>query len=73
MEIKVTLPYDNVWTPLDWAKENCPSYITNDVNKESLAFINVNKESLAFISKRIYIDYFFSDEKDAVLFALKFK
>ena len=27
--MKVTLPYDPLWTPLEWAKEYCPSYITN--------------------------------------------
>ena len=32
MSITVTLPYDPVWTALAWAKENCPSYITNDVS-----------------------------------------
>ena len=29
MSAVVTLPYDPLWTPLEWAKENCPSYITN--------------------------------------------
>jgi hypothetical protein len=57
---KVTLAYDPVWRPLTWAKENCPSYITNDVHK------NTGKSGHG-----VQIDYFFSDEKDATLFTLR--
>lgn len=55
MSTVITLPYDPVWTPLTWAKEHCPSYITNDVHQDGY-----NK-----------IDYFFSDEQDAFKFALR--
>ena len=56
----VTLPYDPVWTALTWAKKNCSSYITNDVHK------NTNEPG-----RGVQIDYFFGEEKDAVLFSLK--
>ncbi len=52
---KVTLPYDPVWTALDWAKKHCPSYITNKAMDTGLW----------------QIEYFFGDEKDAVFFSLK--
>lgn len=58
--IFVTLPYDPTWKPLDWVKKNCPSYITNAVH---LAENNVHDTSR--------IDYFFSQQRDATIFALK--
>lgn len=61
MSFKVTLPYDPIWRPLDWAKEHCPSYITNVQNKTNVSFLN-----------RVYeIDYIFGEERDAVVFALR--
>lgn len=61
MSYTVTLPYDPVWRPLDWAREHCPSYITNTVNKTNVSFFN----------RKFQIDYIFGEERDAVLFALK--
>jgi hypothetical protein len=62
----VTLPYDPVWTALAWAKENCPSYITNEsVNTTRLKSIPggwVNDSSIV---------YYFSEGKDAMWFALR--
>ena len=58
--MKVTLPYDHLWRPLDWAYKNCPSYITNTLHENDQG--NFEHQ---------HIDYFFSDEKDAILFALK--
>lgn len=55
----VTLPYDPVWEPLEWAKRYCPSYITNDIHKHGNSYDN----------KRI--DYFFENEKDAMWFVLR--
>jgi hypothetical protein len=49
----VTLPYDPVWKALAWAKQHCPSYITNG------SYNNAT------------IDYFFGNEKEAVMFLLK--
>lgn len=60
MVIKVTLPYDPIWRPLEWAKENCPSYITNALHEN-------DQRDWEYLR----IDYFFSDEKDATLFALR--
>jgi len=57
---KVTLPYDPDWTPLSWAKKHCASYSTNDVHT------NTNESGIG-----VQIDYFFGEEKDAVLFSLK--
>lgn len=57
----VTLPYDPGWKALGWVKKNCPTYITNDIHYDE----NSKKEII------MKIDYFFSGEKDAVWFALK--
>lgn len=58
--MKVTLTYDIFWTPVEWAKENCPSYITNA--------LHLDEDDRPDIAK---VDYFFGSEADAVLFALK--
>ena len=55
----VTLPYDPEWRALSWAKANCPSYITNQMHPKTALLIGP------------YIDYYFSDDKDATFFALK--
>jgi hypothetical protein len=60
LSITVTIPYDVRWLALDWAKENCPSYVTNDVHCDGYNTYDINQ-----------IDYFFGDEKDAVMFKLK--
>lgn len=54
----VTLPYDPLWKPLDWAKEYCSSYITNDVHRDG-------------DNSSHKIDYFFGNEKDALMFLLR--
>lgn len=56
----ITIPYSPFWEPLTWAKEHCPSYITNDLHMDSYNTYDHTK-----------IDYHFSDEKDALMFALK--
>ena len=56
----VTIPYDVRWLALEWAKENCPSYITNDVHQDGYYTYDISK-----------IDYFFADGKDATAFALR--
>jgi len=58
---KVTLTYDPVWRALEWAKVNCPSYITNEIHQ---AVPN------NFSADNTKIDYFFSDDEDATYFAL---
>jgi hypothetical protein len=62
----VTLPYDPVWTALAWAKEHCPSYITN----ESVNTTRLKKVPGGWVADSNIV-YFFSDEKDALLFALR--
>lgn len=58
--MRVTIAYDPVWEAMTWAKEKCPSYITNDMHQDGYNTYDHTK-----------IDFFFSDEKDALLFALK--
>lgn len=56
----VTIPYDPFWEPLEWAKEHCLSYITNDMHCDGYNTYDSTK-----------IDYFFADEEDAIMFALR--
>lgn len=61
---KVVIPYDPLWEPLKWAKKHCGSeYITNTVHHE---------DGLDYIIDGTYrIDYFFTTERAAAMFALK--
>lgn len=59
--MRVVLPYDPVWRALDWAKKNCPSYITNDTIVKKYPETGYD------------IVYFFRDEEDATIFALRWK
>jgi hypothetical protein len=52
----ITIPYRPFWEPLAWVKENCSSYITNDLHQDEYD---------------TYVHYFFGDEKDALMFALR--
>ncbi len=56
----VTIPYDPFWEPLVWAKEHCPSYITKDMHQNGYNTYDHTK-----------IDYHFSDEKDGLMFLLR--
>ncbi len=56
MGITVTLPYDPNWLALNWAKNNCTSYITNKASARGVDYDIV---------------YYFSNEKDAIAFMLK--
>ncbi len=56
----ITIPYDPFWEPLVWAKEHCPSYITNDMHQNGYNAYDHTK-----------IDYHFSDEQDALMFLLR--
>ena len=47
---------ENRYEPLEWAKQHCPSYITNDA---------VQKEG------EYHYRFYFGDERDAVSFALR--
>jgi hypothetical protein len=59
MTTYVTLPFRPYREPLNWAKENCPSYISNDVHMDGYNSYDNTK-----------IDYFFGNEEDAMLFKL---
>jgi len=34
----VTLPYDPAWKALEWAKDHCPDYVTNEVHPTKHGF-----------------------------------
>lgn len=57
--MRVTLPYEQSWTALKWAKTHCSSYIGNRVNFDLMN----NREH--------YVDYFFSEEHDVIYFTLR--
>lgn len=63
MSTIVTLKYDPAWRPLDWAKKNCKSYITNDARKEQSHLVRGFRQSYS-------INYYFGNERDAFLFKL---
>jgi hypothetical protein len=67
MSIKVTLPYDPAWQPLAWAKEHCDSYITNVAHQAGL------KSAPGGWIADFCIVYYFGHERDATMFALKWK
>jgi hypothetical protein len=62
MSIHVTLPLDTLWRALEWAKANCPSYITNDMHMNGYNTYDTTK-----------IDYFFGTEQDALMFRLRWQ
>ncbi len=60
MAITITLPHDQNWAALEWAKEHCPSYITNDLHQDGYNTYDNTR-----------IDYFFGNKEEAVIFKLK--
>ena len=65
MSTAITLPYDPAWRAVEWAKQHCPSYITNE------AVPPEPRRSLSDSSNEYYIKYYFGNERDAVWFALR--
>ena len=63
----VTLPYDPDWKALEWAKEYCSSYITNKASNTT----RLKRVSSSGWVNDSSIVYYFSDEQDAVMFALR--
>ncbi len=61
MSSAVILKYDPTWKALEWAKEHCPSYISNTT---------VTKDNSIEYGTH-YIKYYFSNEKDAMWFKLR--
>jgi hypothetical protein len=62
----VTLPYDPEWKALAWAKDHCPSYITNEVRNNT----RLKKVPGGWVPNHRIV-YHFSDERDATFFALR--
>jgi hypothetical protein len=46
--------------PFKWAKEHCPSYIENRLHPDGNNTFNTAK-----------VDYFFEDDRDAIMFILR--
>lgn len=62
----ITLRYDPVWRAAEWAKKNCSGYITNRVKK-----LADRDNPAPFFMTLTVIDYYFSTEQEALLFALR--
>jgi hypothetical protein len=58
MRYTVTLPHDYEWHPGTWAKENCASYLS------STAYMKEEQIDST-------IEYHFAEEKDAMIFSLR--
>ena len=61
----VVIPYDPTWKALTWAKEYCPSYITNDRTP------GPPRPYPDHSVDDIKIRFYFGNERDATAFALK--
>lgn len=66
--MNVVLLYDPTWKALEWAKINCPSYVTNYMSSESPYNTSKANIEIGFVPKIIYV---FDDEREATLFALR--
>lgn len=59
--MQVDVPYSKANDARKWVKDNCPSYIT----------LNVKTTPDWIDNTEMYITFYFSDERDATLFALR--
>jgi len=62
----VTLPYDPTWPAVEWAKKHCPSYITNTLSNNIKLGAHTQYAGT-------YINYYFGNEQDALIFKLKWE
>lgn len=62
MSTSVILPYESTLQALQWAKQNCSSYI--DIYVHMDGFNNYDNSK---------IEYFFTDDPDALMFMLRWK
>ena len=58
MRIKVTLPHIHSWHARNWASDNCESYLSCTIYG-------------TFGTDNSFVEYYFEEEKDMILFALK--
>lgn len=56
VDLPAPIAYAPEYVPLEWAKKNCPSYITQDAVQRNGNY---------------YYRFFFRDERDLILFALR--
>jgi hypothetical protein len=66
--VVITIDGQNVDLALNWAKEFCPSYITNTGRIEGSRPGDAGGYP---VCAAIYYDFIFSDQHDAAMFALK--
>lgn len=66
MSITVTLPYDPTWAALAWAKEHCPSYITNKASNTT----RLKQVAGGWINAYCIV-YYFGNEQDVIMFKLR--
>lgn len=64
--MEVAIPYSKVNSAIEWAKENCPTYITYQVDVDTLVAEDI-AEAL------IQVIFSFGNENDAVMFALRWQ
>jgi hypothetical protein len=69
-ETAITLDYDPYWEALKWAKEHCPSYITNSVIRD-MDRDRVEIKGVHAVSQYDRITYYFGDKQDAAMFAVR--
>ncbi len=67
MSNQVTLSYDPAWTALEWAKQHCTSYITHTSSSGDMTII----PNPYHLSRIMYITYYFTNERDATMFRLR--
>ena len=65
----VIVAYGDVETALEWAKENCPSYITNE---GKITYLEPYPRCLSMLTMLVTYSFLFSNEDDAIVFRLKF-
>ena len=65
MKNYVVIPYDPTWQALEWAKEHCPSYITNVRTPWPPRYYTTHSID------DIKIRFYFGNKRDATAFALK--
>ena len=70
MSLSVTIDQYQAADALDWAKEHCPSYITNDGLSMYIA-PGSNKKEMLKSPWEVKYNFYFSDESEALMFQLR--
>ena len=68
----VRLPHSGNFEPLGWAIENCPSYIKSISCRDPIdVAFSVYGRPVKITTYEYYIEYYFDDDIDAVLFKMR--